>query len=635
MAIGVFGLQVAYKLKRLEVMSTDDTHGWFGGGTMNPGYLSTVDRIDFSNDTGTASVRGSLSQARDSLTATGNSNYGWFGGGEIPGSVNVSTVDRIDFSNDSSTASVRGPLTSAKYSVAATGNSNYGWFGGGFTVAVISTVDRIDFSNDSGTVSVRGPLSLSRGSVATGNSNYGWFGGGTTFPGPIVSTVDRIDFSNDATTASPRGPLSLERSSLAATGNSNYGWFGGGFSPSTPISIYYSTIDRIDFSNDSRTANIRGPLSAARQNLEATGNSNYGWFGGALFPSSSSRVDRIDFSNDSVSASVRGPLSSVKADTGATSGQAKGPAIKLQKAGNYGWFGGGQGGSPVVALATVDRIDFSNDLTTASIRGPLSSARLALTATGNSNYGWFAGGSSFVTRVDRIDFSNDAPTASIRGSLSSPGRQISAAAGNSNYGWFGGGGAPGPSFASIVERINFSNDSTTTSLRGDLSFTLRSGLAATGNSNYGWFGGGYGSALVERLNFSNDSAPVSVRGPLSLARHFLAATGNSNYGWFGGGKGPGFPGTHYATVDRINFSNDSITASVRGPLSSTRSQLAATGNSDYGWFGGGYISGIPGTFFSTVNRINFSNDLATIAIRNPLSSSPGVSFLAATSNSTR
>ena len=32
MAIGVFGLQVAYKLKRLEVMSTDDTHGWFGGG---------------------------------------------------------------------------------------------------------------------------------------------------------------------------------------------------------------------------------------------------------------------------------------------------------------------------------------------------------------------------------------------------------------------------------------------------------------------------------------------------------------------------------------------------------------------------------------------------------------------------
>ena len=36
MAIGVFGLQVAYKLKRTELMSTDDTHGWFGGGSPAP-----------------------------------------------------------------------------------------------------------------------------------------------------------------------------------------------------------------------------------------------------------------------------------------------------------------------------------------------------------------------------------------------------------------------------------------------------------------------------------------------------------------------------------------------------------------------------------------------------------------------
>jgi hypothetical protein len=76
------------------------------------------------------------------------------------------------------------------------------------------------------------------------------------FPGPAVSTVDRIDFSNDSSTASVRGPLSLARRDLAATGNSNYGWFGGGinFHP-------LSTVDRIDFSNDSATASVRGPLS--------------------------------------------------------------------------------------------------------------------------------------------------------------------------------------------------------------------------------------------------------------------------------------------------------------------------------------------------------------------------------------
>jgi len=439
MAIGVFGLQVAYKLKRTELMSTDDTHGWFGGGLTAPGPLraSTVDRIDFSNDTGTANVRGPLTLARESLAATGNSNYGWFGGGYAP-TTTRSTVDRIDFSNDSSTASVRGPLSSVRYNSSATGNSNYGWFGGG-----------------------------SPGSV---------------------STVNRIDFSNDSSTASVRGPLSLGRTGLAATGNSNYGWFGHGIASGG----YRSTVDRIDFSNDSSTASVRGPLS--REKISST----------------------------------------------ATSGQAKGPAIKLQKAGNYGWFGGGiTVPAPVTYVATIDRIDFSNDSTTATPRSSLSLARGFMGVTGNSNYGWFGGGfngslATTYSQVDRIDFANDFVNASPRGLLSAS-RSGLAATGNSNYGWFGGGSAPGPLIYATVDRIDFSNDSST----------------------------------------------ASVRGPLSLARSSLAATGNSNYGWFGGGlSGPSV--SPVSTVDRIDFSNDSSTASVRGPLSSTRYRLAATSNTPIG-----------------------------------------------------
>jgi hypothetical protein len=52
--------------------------------------------------------------------------------------------------------------------------------------------------------------------------DYGYFGGG--FPGP-VSTVDRIDYSNDTATAVAKGPLSAARYRLAATGNSSYGYF--------------------------------------------------------------------------------------------------------------------------------------------------------------------------------------------------------------------------------------------------------------------------------------------------------------------------------------------------------------------------------------------------------------------------
>ena len=607
--------------------SASQTHGWFGGGVSFPGptNYSTVDRIDFSKDTGTANIRGPLSLARFGSGATGNSNYGWFGSGSIN-----AAVDRIDFSNDSSTTSVRGPLSSIRTWLAATGNSNYGWFGGG-NIPGVSTVDRIDFSNDSSTALPRGPLVLGIYSLAaTGNSNYGWFGGGVFTPGPTkISRVERIDFSNDFSATSIRGPLSDVKQNSSATGNSNYGWFGGG--RSTPSPTILSTVDRIDFSNDSVSASVRGPLSSERQRLSATGNSNYGWFGGGYLSSVPyiTTVDRIDFSNDSTSVSVRGSLSAARGYQAATSGQAKGPAIKLQKAGNYGWFGGGF--LFPAPISTVDRIDFSNDSSTASVRGPLTTpARYDLAATGNSNYGWFGPGvftpgPTTVSRVDRIDFSNDSASASPRGPLSST-RYALAATGNSNYGWFGGG-SPGP--LATVDRINFANDSVSASARGPLS-SARFGLAATGNSNYGWFGGGATPTLVatvDRIDFSNDSSTASPRGPLSSARYRPSATGNSNYGWFGGGATP----TIVETVDRIDFSNDSVTALARGPLSLARRSLAATGNSNYGWFGGG-DSLAPGAF-SIVDRINFSNDSVSASPRGRLSSAR--LGLAATSNSTR
>jgi hypothetical protein len=63
---------------------------------------------------------------------------------------------------------------------------------------------------------------------------------------------------------------------------------------------------------------------------------------------------------------------------------------------------------------------------------------------------------------------------------------------------------------------------------------------------------------------------ASVRGPLSRDKgQGLAASGNTTDAWFGGGGDPN------SIVDRITFSNDTATASVRGPLSSARRGLAA------------------------------------------------------------
>jgi hypothetical protein len=93
-----------------------------------------VSRLDFSNDVRfSLSTRGSpLSQGKDTLAATGNYDYGWFGGGIII-SVKSSRIDRINFSNDFVAASIRSSFIAATDDLAATGNSNYGWFGGGRT----------------------------------------------------------------------------------------------------------------------------------------------------------------------------------------------------------------------------------------------------------------------------------------------------------------------------------------------------------------------------------------------------------------------------------------------------------------------------------------------------------------------
>ena len=67
----------------------------------------------------------------------------------------------------------------------------------------------------------------------------------------------------------------------------------------------------------------------------------------------------------------------------------------------------------------------------------------------------------------------------------------------------------------------------TISLTGGLSFsggfTFTAEVPDTGNTA-GWFGGGYYSA-VNRITYATDTATASVRGPLSSARRELAAAG--------------------------------------------------------------------------------------------------------------
>ena len=80
----------------------------------------------------------------------------------------------------------------------------------------------------------------------------------------------------------------------------------------------------------------------------------YGYFGGGYSPPQVGTIDRIDFSNETTSA------------PGNNLTQARN-ALAAVSSSSYGYFGGGGSGSPVPAFNTdtIDRLDFSNETTSA------------------------------------------------------------------------------------------------------------------------------------------------------------------------------------------------------------------------------------------------------------------------------
>ena len=111
---------------------------------------------------------------------------------------------------------LKGPLSAAKRYLAATGNSSFGYFGGGYISDVASIVDRIDYSNDTATAPAKGPL------VLLGSFQQQVIVLLVTLVVVLLllvqsSTVDRVDYSNDTGTAPAKGPLSAVRTYMAAT----------------------------------------------------------------------------------------------------------------------------------------------------------------------------------------------------------------------------------------------------------------------------------------------------------------------------------------------------------------------------------------------------------------------------------
>ena len=192
----------------LDGATSSPTHGYIIGGYEGGAASSNIQRYEFANDTGTATQRCLLPiAAYDTMSSVGNKYYGWVGPKRSPSAGNSSILYRIDYSNDTADAAIRGSVGSG-WGSNATGNANYGYWGGGGPGSSRNDVYRVDYSNDTGTGSPKGDLVSGRAeyACATGNAVYGYWNGGE--PSSTNNTkTDRIDFSNDTATALQRSEV--------------------------------------------------------------------------------------------------------------------------------------------------------------------------------------------------------------------------------------------------------------------------------------------------------------------------------------------------------------------------------------------------------------------------------------------
>jgi len=396
---------------------SSDSYGYFGGG---PGSFNVdIDRIDFINETTTGYLGsdspGELSSARSNIATASSNSYGYFVGGiAFPSPPIGSTIDRIDFSNETMSLPGNNLPGSGRYSAAGVsggastlrgkGYKTYGYFAGGGSNPIgltpfFSKIERIDFSSEVFSVLSNSLPQTIRSINAVSSNSYGYYCGGL-LP-PQTSKINRIDYSNE-TLLTPGNDLSQRVAGTGTLSNSFYGYLGGGFSPSVPGRV--CTIDRLDFSSE--TVSIpNNNLPQARSNLSATSSNSYGYFGGGYTTTTINTITRLDFTNETVS------------DPGNNLSQSVIDFASLSNT-SYGYFGGGRFNGPPDPLddisSSVDRLDFSTE-TTSSLGTILPYQRMFLLAgTSSSFYGYFAGGYSTpftLSNVNRLDFSNDTMSA--------------------------------------------------------------------------------------------------------------------------------------------------------------------------------------------------------------------------------
>ena len=148
-------------------------------------------------------------------------------------------------------------------------------------------------------------------SVSTIEINSTATGAGVTVTSAVLNTTVGIATLTTSTSAGVSTGAKIAVSGLAdATGFAHTGYNGVFIvTGSTPSTVSYATTGYVGTVSPSisTTGQVTLVTDSPIQFSAWSGNQTHGWYGGGAAPARVSTVDRIDFSNDSATASPRGP----------------------------------------------------------------------------------------------------------------------------------------------------------------------------------------------------------------------------------------------------------------------------------------------------------------------------------------
>ena len=138
-------------------------------------------------------------------------------------------------------------------------------------------------------------------------------------------------------------------------------------------------------------------------------------------------------------------------------------------------------------------------------------------ASSGLDFGYFIGGyqSGNYTLVQRIDYSSDTADAVLRAYAPNPLTKADTH-GNDNFAYVTG--SQTPSTDSKVYRLDYFNDGTAPVHKGNMPNAYFA-YSAVGNQNYAYFCAGWNQTAersdINRVDFTNDTATASPKGALS------------------------------------------------------------------------------------------------------------------------